>query len=85
MLLAISFQFTIIQKMELRDLSKRASNALAFRNIDIVLMHDAEDYIPEAIDNAFPVLADLKRQGLIKAIGLGMNYVEPALKIMKGY
>ena len=47
-------------------------------------MHDAEDYIPEAIDNAFPVLADLKRQGLIKAIGLGMNYVEPALKIMKG-
>jgi D-threo-aldose 1-dehydrogenase len=57
---------------------------LGLPHIDIVLMHDAEDYIPEAIDNAFPVLADLKRQGLIKAIGLGMNYVEPALKIMKG-
>jgi D-threo-aldose 1-dehydrogenase len=46
-------------------------------------MHDAEDYIPEAINNAFPVLADLRSQGLIKAIGLGMNYVDPALEIMK--
>jgi D-threo-aldose 1-dehydrogenase len=57
---------------------------LGLPHIDIVLMHDAEDYIPEAIDNAFPVLADLRSQGLIKAIGLGMNYVEPALKIMRG-
>lgn len=56
---------------------------LGLPHIDIVLMHDAEDYIPEAIENAFPVLADLKRQGLIKAIGLGMNYVEPALEIMR--
>jgi D-threo-aldose 1-dehydrogenase len=47
-------------------------------------MHDAEDYIKEATENAFPVLADLRAQGLIKAIGLGMNYVEPALEIMKG-
>jgi D-threo-aldose 1-dehydrogenase len=57
---------------------------LGLPHIDIVLMHDAEDYIPEAIENAFPVLADLRSQGLIKAIGLGMNYVEPALQIMKG-
>jgi D-threo-aldose 1-dehydrogenase len=57
---------------------------LGLPHIDIVLMHDAEDYIPEAIDNAFPVLADLRSQGLIKALGLGMNYVEPALKIMRG-
>ena len=57
---------------------------LGLSHIDIVLMHDAENHIPEAINNAFPVLADLKRQGLIKAIGLGMNYVEPALEIMRG-
>ncbi len=56
---------------------------LGLAHIDIVLMHDAEDYIPEAINNAFPVLADLKSQGLIKAIGLGMNYVKPALEIMR--
>jgi D-threo-aldose 1-dehydrogenase len=46
-------------------------------------MHDAEDYLKEAINDAFPVLADLRSQGMIKAIGLGMNYVEPALEIMK--
>jgi len=56
---------------------------LGLPHIDIVLMHDSENFIPEAINNAFPVLADLKRQGLIKAIGLGMNYVEPALEIMR--
>ncbi len=56
---------------------------LGLPHIDIVLMHDAEDYIPDAINSAFPVLADLRSQGLIKAIGLGMNYVEPALQIMK--
>jgi len=57
---------------------------LGLPHIDIVLMHDAEDYIKEATENAFPVLADLRSQGLIKAIGLGMNYVDPALQIMKG-
>jgi D-threo-aldose 1-dehydrogenase len=56
---------------------------LGLPHIDIVLMHDAEDYLKEAINDAFPVLADLRAQGMIKAIGLGMNYVEPALEIMK--
>ena len=56
---------------------------LGLPHIDIVLMHDAEDYLKEAINDAFPVLADLRSQGMIKAIGLGMNYVGPALEIMK--
>lgn len=56
---------------------------LGLSHIDIVLMHDAQDHIQEAINIAFPVLADLRSQGVIKAIGLGMNYVEPALEIMK--
>lgn len=56
---------------------------LGLPHIDIVLMHDAEDFLKEAINDAFPVLADLRSQGMIKAIGLGMNYVGPALEIMK--
>ncbi len=56
---------------------------LGLPHIDIVLMHDAEDHIKEAVENAFPVLAELRSQGLIKAIGLGMNYVVPALEIMR--
>jgi D-threo-aldose 1-dehydrogenase len=56
---------------------------LGLPHIDIVLMHDAEDHIKEAVENAFPVLAELRSQGLIKAIGLGMNFVVPALEIMR--
>jgi D-threo-aldose 1-dehydrogenase len=70
-------------KAGIRQSFEESLERLGLPHIDIVLMHDAEDYIPEAINNAFPVLADLRNQGLIKAIGLGMNYVEPALEIMK--
>ncbi len=70
-------------KAGIRQSFEESLERLGLPHIDIVLMHDSEDYIPEAIENAFPVLADLRSQGLIKAIGLGMNYVEPALEIMK--
>lgn len=53
-------------------------------HLDIVLMHDAEDHVKEAIEVAFPVLEEYRSQGLIKAVGIGINYVEPALQIMKG-
>ncbi len=52
-------------------------------HIDIALMHDAENHIPQAINEAYPVLADLKRQGIIKAIGIGINFCDVAIEIMK--
>ena len=52
-------------------------------HIDIALMHDAENHIPQAINSAYPVLADLKRQGIIKAIGIGINFCDAAIEIMK--
>ena len=52
--------------------------------LDIVLMHDAEDHVKEAIEVAFPVLADFRSQGLIKAVGIGINFADKALEIMKG-
>jgi D-threo-aldose 1-dehydrogenase len=53
-------------------------------HLDIVLMHDAEEHVKEAIENAFPVLAEYRSQGLIKAVGIGINHAEQALQIMKG-
>ena len=53
-------------------------------HLDIVLMHDAEEHVKEAIENAFPVLAEYRSQGLIKAVGIGINHAEQALEIMKG-
>jgi D-threo-aldose 1-dehydrogenase len=56
---------------------------LGVDQIDIALMHDAENHISEAINIAYPVLADLKRQGIIKAVGIGINFCDVAIEIMK--
>ena len=41
--------------------------------IDIALIHDPDDHYHQALDESFPTLSDLKSQGIIKAIGCGMN------------
>jgi D-threo-aldose 1-dehydrogenase len=56
---------------------------LGVDHIDIALMHEAENHIPQAINTAYPVLADLKRQGIIKAVGIGINFCDAAVEIMK--
>ena len=46
---------------------------LGLGRIDLVLIHDPDDHWQEAIDGAFPALARLREQGVIRAIGAGMN------------
>lgn len=41
--------------------------------IDILLIHDPDDHYQQALEEAFPTLADLRSQGIVKAIGVGMN------------
>ena len=41
--------------------------------VDIAYIHDADDHWEQAIGNAYPTLADLRSQGVVKAIGVGMN------------
>jgi D-threo-aldose 1-dehydrogenase len=41
--------------------------------VDILHIHDPDQYYHEALHTVFPVLAELRSQGLIKAIGAGMN------------
>ena len=45
--------------------------------IDIVLIHDPDDFHEQALNEAFPALAELRAQGVIGAIGAGMNFCEP--------
>jgi D-threo-aldose 1-dehydrogenase len=46
-------------------------------HVEIVLVHDPDadtvDHEQDALDGAFPALRDLRRQGVIKAIGAGKN------------
>jgi D-threo-aldose 1-dehydrogenase len=41
--------------------------------IDVVYVHDPDDYWQQAADEAMPALADLRDQRVIGAIGAGMN------------
>jgi D-threo-aldose 1-dehydrogenase len=56
---------------------------LGVDHIDIALLHDAEDHLPQAIEEAYPVLDSLRSQGVIKAVGMGLNLCQPSVTIMK--
>jgi D-threo-aldose 1-dehydrogenase len=45
-------------------------------HIDIALIHDPDDYGTQALDEAYPALAGLRAEGVIGAVGLGMNQTE---------
>jgi D-threo-aldose 1-dehydrogenase len=42
--------------------------------IDIAFVHDAEDHVEEALAGAIPALVELRDQGVLRGIGLGMNF-----------
>lgn len=49
---------------------------LNISRIDILHIHDPDDYYEQAIKGAYPALARLRREGVIRAIGAGMNQAE---------
>ena len=46
---------------------------LKLDRVDIALMHDPDNDYQQAISEAYPALADLRSQGVVSAIGAGMN------------
>lgn len=46
---------------------------LGMDRVDIALLHGPDDYYDVAIGEAYPVLDDLRSQGVVTAIGAGMN------------
>ncbi len=49
---------------------------LGLDRIDVVLVHDPDDHEQQALDGAFPALVELRDQGMVRAIGAGMNQHE---------
>ncbi|WP_246465024.1 aldo/keto reductase [Ruania alkalisoli] len=41
--------------------------------VDVVYLHDPDDHAAEALDDAYPALEELRAQGVVRAIGAGMN------------
>ena len=46
---------------------------LGVDSVDLLYIHDPDDYADQAIRETYPVLHDLRAQGVVGAIGVGMN------------
>lgn len=49
---------------------------LNLAHVDILQIHDPDDHWQEAIDIAYPALHQLRTEGVVRAIGVGMNQAE---------
>jgi len=55
---------------------------LGLDRIDIVLIHDPDDHLDSALAQAVPALVELREQGVVGAVGAGMNTVNPLLRFV---
>ena len=56
---------------------------LGLDRIDILFIHDPDDYWQSAIDEAYPALAELRAEGTVTAIGAGMNQTEMLTRFVR--
>jgi D-threo-aldose 1-dehydrogenase len=60
-----------------RDGIRRSFDAslarLGVDHIDILFLHDPDDHWQQAIDEAWPALAELRDAGVVRSVGAGMN------------
>ncbi|MFI6402057.1 aldo/keto reductase [Streptomyces sp. NPDC050548] len=56
---------------------------LRLDHVDIVYVHDPDDHLDTALDHALPALTALRDQGVIGAVGVGMNTVAPLLRVVE--
>lgn len=53
---------------------------LGLDRVDIVLVHDPDDHADQALTEAVPALVALRAQGVVGAVGLGMNQWQVPLR-----
>ena len=51
--------------------------------VDILLLHDAESHISEALEQGYPALAELRDEGVVGAIGAGMADAELLARLVE--
>jgi D-threo-aldose 1-dehydrogenase len=56
---------------------------LSLDRVDVVLLHDPDDHEREAREQALPALAELRDQGVVRAIGVGMNQAEMPARFVR--
>jgi D-threo-aldose 1-dehydrogenase len=75
----LAFDFT-------RDGVRRSLEAslsrLGLDRVDVVHVHDPDEHLELALAEAIPALCELRDEGVIGAVGAGMNHVAPLLRIV---
>jgi D-threo-aldose 1-dehydrogenase len=56
---------------------------LGLEHVDIALIHDPDDHWRPALEGAYPALAKLREEGVIRAIGAGMNQSEMLARFVR--
>ena len=76
------FRFDFSRDGVLRSI-ENSLKALQLDRIDILHIHDADDHYEQALNEAFPTLAELRGQGVIQAVGAGMNQWQMQMEFAK--
>lgn len=56
---------------------------LELDRVDIAYLHDAENHMREVFETAYPALEELRGEGVLRAIGAGMNFSEPLTDLVR--
>lgn len=56
---------------------------LGLDRVDLVYLHDPDDHWTEAVSQGLPALAELRAQGVVGAIGVGMNQWEMPARFVR--
>ncbi len=56
---------------------------LGLERVDVLYLHDPDDHEREVYETGYPALAELRDQGLVGAIGAGMNQAEMLARFVR--
>jgi len=56
---------------------------LGLDRVDVLHVHDPDDHLDQAIGEALPALVHLREEGVIGAVGAGMNHAAPLARIVR--
>lgn len=57
---------------------------LGLDRVDIVHVHDPDDYVDDAIAGACRAVCDLRDQGVVGAVGIATDFTETAVRVIQG-
>ncbi|MGD0196804.1 MAG: aldo/keto reductase [Solirubrobacteraceae bacterium] len=56
---------------------------LGLERVDIAYLHDPDDHMREVFETGYPALEELRSEGVLRAIGAGMNFCAPLADLVR--